>query len=73
MFQPIDGYAIMTGLLRFEGFKQVSKRTKAYWLLIYPIVLATFLYVLVNNFFFGLTEIRKEKKAQSRKEKSDAK
>lgn len=72
MIQPIDGYGILTGLLTFKGFKQLSKKEKAYWLLIYPVVLVIFLYTFVNNFFFGLTESRKEKrKKQIHSEKSD--
>lgn len=70
MFQPIDGYAIMKGVLTFEGFKEVSKRAKVHWLLIYPIVLVMFLYLRVNNFFFDRIELRKKKKEKT--EKSDA-
>lgn len=68
MISPVDGYGILTGVLKFKGFRQVSKREKARWLLIYPAVLIIFLYHLINNTVFGLFEGRKE-----RKEKRDVK
>lgn len=62
MISPVDGYGILTGVLKFKGFRQVSKREKARWLLIYPAVLIIFLYHLLNNYLFAHSERRKEKR-----------